>query len=157
MKNQAKTNKINLAREEPIKCQISQKIGHTAANCFQYVLQLPNKNSQGNQSRNNSNRQNNQCEGNKQDQGTQWRPSQGYQVQSLNQQGSRNDYSDIHSFPSYPNYSQGNRFNQNPNFDRNNQNMYRNSNQNNPSQNFEVICYLCNTPGHRSRNCIKQI
>ena len=33
----AKTNKINLAREEPITCQICQKIGHTAATCFQYV------------------------------------------------------------------------------------------------------------------------
>ena len=32
-----KANKINLAREEPIKCQICQKIGHTAATGFQYV------------------------------------------------------------------------------------------------------------------------
>ena len=32
-----KTNKIILAREEPIKCQICQKIGHTAATCFQYI------------------------------------------------------------------------------------------------------------------------
>ena len=35
-----KTNKINLAREEPIKFQICQKMGHTAATCFQYVQQL---------------------------------------------------------------------------------------------------------------------
>ena len=37
--------------------------------------------------------------------------------------------------------------NQNPNF---NQNL-------NQGQNFEVICYSCNTPGHTSRNCSKQI
>ena len=30
----AKTNKINLAQEEPIKCKICQKTGHTAAACF---------------------------------------------------------------------------------------------------------------------------
>ena len=46
----AKTNKINLAREEPIKCQICQKIGHTAGTCFQYSQQLTNKSLQGNQS-----------------------------------------------------------------------------------------------------------
>ena len=40
----AETNKINLAREGPIKCQICQKIGHTAATCFPYVQQLTNKN-----------------------------------------------------------------------------------------------------------------
>ena len=45
----AKTNKINLAREEPIKCQIRQKIGHTTATCFQVVQQLTNKNSQNDQ------------------------------------------------------------------------------------------------------------
>ena len=83
----AKTNKINLAREELIKCQICQKIGHTAATCFQYVQQLTNKNSQSNQFRNNLTRQNNQYQGNRQGQGTQWR--QRYQVQSLNQQGTR--------------------------------------------------------------------
>ena len=49
----AKTNKINLAREEPIKCKICQKIGHTAATCFQYVQQLTNKKAQSNQFRNN--------------------------------------------------------------------------------------------------------
>ena len=27
----------------------------------------------------------------------------------------------------------------------------------NPGQNFEVICYSCNTLGHTSRNCNKQI
>ena len=129
----AKTNKINLAREEPINCQIFQKLGHTAATCFQYIQQLTNKNSQVNQPRKNSNRQNNQYEGNRLGQGTQWRPSQRYQVQSLNQQGSRNNYRDINSFPSYPNFSQGNRFNQNGNFNRNNQNMYRNFNPNNQS------------------------
>ena len=37
-------------------------------------------------------------------------------------------------------------------------NHNRNFNSNpNPGQNFEVICYLCNTPGHTSRNCNKQI
>ena len=70
----AKTNKINLAQEEPIKCQICQKIGHTAATCFQYLQQLTNKNSQSNQFRNNLTRQNNQYQGNRQGQGTQWRP-----------------------------------------------------------------------------------
>ena len=43
------------------------------------------------------------------------------------------------------NYSQ-NRI-QNPNFNQNP----------NIGQNFEVICYSCNTPGHTSRNCNKQI
>ena len=33
--------------------------------------------------------------------------------------------------------------NQNPNFNQ----------KTNPGQNFEVICYSCNTPGHTSRNC----
>ena len=68
------TNKMNLAREEPIKYQICQKIGHTAATCFQYVQQLTNKNSRGNQSRNNSNGRNNQDERNWQGQVTQRRP-----------------------------------------------------------------------------------
>ena len=230
----AKTNKINLAREEPIKCQICQKIGHTAATCFQYIQKITNKSLQGNQSRNNLNRENNQYEGNRQGQGNQWRPSQRYQMQNPNQQRGRNDYRDINIFPTHPNFSQGNRFNQNPNFIRNNQNMYRNPTQNNqsrnfnqnsnfnrnfnpnsnfnrnfiqgqnsnqsqnfnqgqnfnrgrnfnqnpyfnqrqnynynqnrnqnpnfdqnpnPGQNFELICYSCNTPGHTSRNCNKQ-
>ena len=43
------------------------------------------------------------------------------------------------------NYSQNR--NQNPNFNRN---LIS-------GQNFEVICYLCNTSGHTSRNCNKQI
>ena len=46
----------------------------------------------------------------------------------------QNVYRDINSFPSHPNFSQGNRFNKNPNFNWNDQNMYRNSNQNNPSR-----------------------
>ena len=129
-------SKINLAREEPIKYQICQKTGHTAATCFQYIQQLTNKSLQGNQSRYNLNRQNNQYEGNRHGQGTQRRPSQWYQIQSSNQQGSRNDYRGINSFPTHPNFSQGNRFNQNPNFNRNNQNMYRNPTQNNQSRNF---------------------
>ena len=99
----AKTNKINLAREEPIKCQMCQKIGHTAATCFQYIQQLTNKSLQGNQSRNNLNRQNNQYEGNRQGQGTQWRPSQRYQMQNLNQQGGKNDYRDKY-FPNPPKF-----------------------------------------------------
>ena len=37
--------------------------------------------------------------------------------------------------------------NQNPNF---NQKL-------NQGQNFEVICYSCNTPGHTSRNCSRKI
>ena len=37
-------------------------------------------------------------------------------------------------------------------------NYNQNRNQNpNPGQNFEVICYSCNTPGHTSRNCNKQM
>ena len=43
------------------------------------------------------------------------------------------------------NYNQNR--NQNPNFNQNP----------NPGQNFEVICYSCNTPGHTPRNCNKQI
>ena len=54
--------------------KICQKIGHTAATCFQFVQQLTNKNAQGSQLRNNSNRRNNQHEGNREGQGTQWRP-----------------------------------------------------------------------------------
>ena len=69
-KDFAKTNKINLAWEEPIKCQICQKIGRTAATCFQFLQRLTNTNLQGSQLRNNSNRQNNQYEGNRQGQGT---------------------------------------------------------------------------------------
>ena len=39
-----------------------------------------------------------------------------------------------------------------------NKNKIPNFNQNpDPGQNFEVICYLCYTPGHTSRNCYKQI
>ena len=37
-----------------------------------------------------------------------------------------------------------------------NYNLNRNQNPN-PGQNFEVICYSCNTPGHTSRNCNKQM
>ena len=33
----AKTNKINLAQEEPIKCQICQKTDHTAGACFRIL------------------------------------------------------------------------------------------------------------------------
>ena len=228
----AKTNKIKIAREKPIKFQICQKIGHTATTCFQYIQQLTNKKSQSNQFRNNLTRQNNQYQGNKQGQGTQWRPPQRYQVQNLSQQGSKSDNRNVNSFPSRPNFFQVNRFNQYQNSNRtNNQNMYRNFDQNNPSrnfkqnsnfnrnfnqnpsfnrnfnqgpnfnegqnynqgrnfnhnpyfnqrpnynaghnqnrnqnsnfnqnpnqgQNFEVICYSCNTPGHTSRNCKKQI
>ena len=40
----AKTNKINLAREEPVKCQIFQKTGHRAGACFLILQQLPNAN-----------------------------------------------------------------------------------------------------------------
>ena len=47
----AKAIKINLAREEPIKCQICQKIDHTAATCFQYIQQITNESLQGNQSK----------------------------------------------------------------------------------------------------------
>ena len=43
------------------------------------------------------------------------------------------------------NYNQNR--NQNPNFNQ----------KPNPGQNFEVICYSCNTPGHTSRNCNKQM
>ena len=67
----AKTNKINLAREEPIKCQICQKIGHTIATCFPFVQQLTNKSPQGSQLRSNLTRQHNQYERNRQGQGTQ--------------------------------------------------------------------------------------
>ena len=56
-----KTNKINLGREDPIKCQ---KIGYTAETCFQFVQHLTNKNSQNNQSRNGLRKQNNQYLGN---------------------------------------------------------------------------------------------
>ena len=46
-------------------------------------------------------------------------------------------------------------FSQRPNY---NGNYSQNKNQNpNPGQNFEVICYSCNTPGHTSKNCNKQI
>ena len=223
----AKTNKINLTREELIKCQICQKTGHTAAACFRFLQKLPNANLQENQFRINWTRPNTQYEGNRQGQGALGRSSQRYQMQGLNQQGSRNDYRNVNSFPTHPNFPQGNRFNRNPNFNQNNQNMYRNNqngnfnpnpnfnrnfnpnpnfnrsfnqgqnfsqsrnfnqnpyfnqrpnynmnynqnrnqnpnfNQNpnldlhpNPGQNFEVICYSCNTPGHTSRNCNKQM
>ena len=93
-----KTNKINLAREDPIKCQICQKIGHTAATCFQFIQQLTNKNSQNNQSRNGLSKQNNQYLGNRQGQRTSLRPSQRYQVQSLSQQGSGSNYRNINDF-----------------------------------------------------------
>ena len=76
----AKTNKINLAREEPIKCQICQKMGHTAETRFQFIPQLTNKSSRSSQFRSNLSRQNNQYEGNRQGQGTQWRPPQRYQM-----------------------------------------------------------------------------
>ena len=76
----AKTNKINLAREDPIKCKICQRIVHTAATCFQFVQKLTNKNSQNNQSRNGLGEQNNQYLGNRQGQGPPWRHSQRYQV-----------------------------------------------------------------------------
>ena len=78
---------------------------HTAATCFQYTQQITNKSLQRNQSRNNLNRENNQYEGNRQGQGTQWRPSQRYQMQNLNQQRGRNNYRDINISPAHPNFS----------------------------------------------------
>ena len=57
------------------------------------------------------------------------------------------------------NFNQNPYFNQRPNYNYN-QNRNQNPNFNqipNPDKNFEVICYLCNTPGHTSRNCNKQI
>ena len=57
-------------------------------------------------------------------------------MKNPNQQRGKNDYRDINIFPNHPNFSQGNRFNQNANYIRNNQNMYRNPTQNNQSQNF---------------------
>ena len=67
------------------------------------------------------------------------------------------------NFNQKPNYNRN--FNQNPYFNhRPNHNYNQNTNQNpnfnqipNPNKNFEVICYLCNTPEHTSRNCCKQI
>ena len=52
-------------------------------------------------------------------QGTQWRPSQRYQMQTLSQWESRNGYRNINSFPSRPNFFQENRSNQNQNFNPN--------------------------------------
>ena len=65
------------------------------------------------------------------------------------------------------NFNQSRNFNQNPYFNQRpnyNVNYHQNRNQNanfiqnpNPGRNFEVFCYLCNTPGHTSRNCNKQM
>ena len=97
-----------------------------------------------------------------QGQGTQGRPLQRYQMQTLSQDGSTNSCRDMNSFPCRPNCFQPNTyFNQRPNYNiNNNQNRNEdpNFNQNpNPGQNFEVICYSCNTLGHTSRNCNKKI
>ena len=104
---------------------------------FRILQQLANGNIQGNQLRNIWTRPNNQYERNRQGQGTQGRPSQRYQMQPLSQQGSRNCYGNISSFPSHLNFSQENRSNQNQHFNPNdNQDMYLNFDQNYISRNF---------------------
>ena len=77
----------------------------------------------------------------------------------FNQNNQSRNFDQNPNFNSY--FNQNTHFNQRPNF---NMNYSRNRNQNpnfdqnpNPGQNFEVICYLCDSPGHTSSNCNKKI